>query len=57
MLCSRIPREDAEEEGEEDEDEEDEEEITVRKGTKRKRGHECDVCEKVFNIHPWPDTS
>ena len=27
---------------------EEEEEITVRKGTKRKRGHECDVCEKVF---------
>ena len=33
-----------EEEGEEEE----EKEITVRKGTKRKRGHECDVCEKVF---------
>ena len=61
VLCSRIPDEDddfneanhhqiqkEEEEGEEDEDEEDEEEITVRKGTKRKRGHECDVCEKVF---------
>ena len=61
VLCSRIPDEDddfneanhhqiqkEEEEGEEDEDEEDEEEITVRKGAKRKRGHECDVCEKVF---------
>ena len=22
--------------------------VTVRKGAKRKRGHECDVCEKVF---------
>ena len=22
--------------------------MTVRKGAKRKRGHECDVCEKVF---------
>ena len=30
------------------EEEEEEEEITVRKGAKRKRGHECDVCEKVF---------
>ena len=60
VLCSRIPDEDddleanhhqiqkEEEEGEEDEDKEDEEEITVRKGAKRKRGHECDVCEKVF---------
>ena len=28
-----------------------------KKGVKRKRGHECDVCEKVFDIHPiWPDT-
>jgi len=22
--------------------------MTVRKGAKRKRGHECDVCEKMF---------
>ena len=22
--------------------------MTVRKGAKRKRGHECDVCEKCF---------
>ena len=33
---------------EEEEEEEEEEEITVRKGAKRKRGHECDVCEKRF---------
>ena len=58
VLCSRIP--DDEEDGleanhlqiqKEDEEEgveEEEEEITVRKGAKRKRGHECDVCEKVF---------
>ena len=26
-----------------------EEEMTVRKGAKRKRGHECGVCEKVFD--------
>ena len=27
------------------------------KGVKRKRGHECDVCEKVFEVHPiWPYT-
>ena len=58
VLCSRIPEEDdfeanhhqiqKEEEEEEEGVEEEEEEITVRKGTKRKRGHECDVCEKVF---------
>jgi hypothetical protein len=59
VLCSRIPDEDddfeanhhqiqKEEEEEEEGVEEGEEEITVRKGAKRKRGHECDVCEKVF---------
>jgi uncharacterized Zn-finger protein len=59
VLCLRIP--DDEEDGleanhlqiqKEDEEEgveEEEEEITVRKGAKRKRGHECDVCEKVFD--------
>jgi uncharacterized Zn-finger protein len=52
VLCLRIPDE---VEGnhhqiqkEEEEEEEGEEEMTVRKGAKRKRGHECDVCEKVF---------
>ena len=25
--------------------------VTVRKGAKRKRGHECDFCEKVFRSH------
>ena len=25
------------------------EEMTVREGPKRKRGHECGVCEKVFD--------
>ena len=29
----------------------------ITKGVKRKRGHECDVCEKVFRIQSiWPDT-
>ena len=46
VLCLRIPDYDY------DDDEMDEqireEEMTVRKGWKRKRGHECDVCEKVF---------
>ena len=54
VLCLRIPVEDDFEANhqiqkeDEEEGEEEEEEITVRKGTKRKRGHECDVCEKVF---------
>ncbi|CAL6344242.1 unnamed protein product [Bathycoccus prasinos] len=57
MLCLRIPDEDddleanhhqIQKEEEEEGVEEGEEEITVRKGAKRKRGHECDVCEKVF---------
>ena len=58
VLCSKIPDEDdfegnhqiqkEEEEEKQEEEEEEEEEITVRKGAKRKRGHECDVCEKVF---------
>jgi len=63
VLCSRIPDEEDGLEAnhhqiqKEEEEEEEEEEITVRKGAKRKRGHECDVCEKVFDIHPiWPDT-
>ena len=50
VLCLRIPDE---VEGNhhhqiQKEEEEEEEEMTVRKGAKRKRGHECDVCEKVF---------
>ena len=35
-------------EDEEEGVEEGEEEITVREGAKRKIGHECDVCGKVF---------
>ena len=46
LLCLRIS------DYEVDEDEVNEqirkEEMTVRKGAKRKRGHECGVCEKVF---------
>ena len=45
LLCLRIP--DEEEEEEEDEQIQ-KEEMTVRKGAKRKRAYECDVCEKVF---------
>ena len=56
VLCSRIPDEDDDLEAnhhqiqkeEKKREREGEEEITVRKGAKRKRGHECDVCEKVF---------
>ena len=52
VLCLKIPVEDDDFEGnhqiQKEEEEEEEEEITVRKGAKRKRGHECDVCEKVF---------
>ena len=60
VLCSRIPDEEddleanhhqiqkeEEEEGEEEEEEEEETAI-IAKGVKRKRGHECDVCEKMF---------
>ena len=50
VLCSRIPDEEdgLEANHHQIQKEEEEEEITVRKGAKRKRGHECDVCEKVF---------
>ena len=57
VLCLRIPDEEddleanhhqIQKEEEEEGVEEGEEEITVRKGAKRKRGHECDFCEKVF---------
>ena len=52
VLCLRIPVEDDDFEANhhqiQKEEEEEEEEMTVRKGAKRKRGHECDVCEKVF---------
>ena len=47
VLCLRIPKED-DFEANQIQKEEEEEEITVRKGAKRKRGHECDVCEKRF---------
>ena len=46
VLCSKIPDEDEFEANQIQEEEE--EEITVRKGAKRKRGHECDVCGKMF---------
>ena len=39
---------DDEEDDEEDDEDDEDEEMTVRKGAKRKRGHECGVCEKVF---------
>ena len=48
VLCLRIPDEEEFEANNQIQKEEEEEEITVRKGAKRKRGHECDVCEKVF---------
>ena len=57
VLCLRIPDEEdgleanqnqIQKEDEEEGVEEEEEEITVREGAKRKIGHECDVCEKVF---------
>ena len=57
VLCLRIPDEEdgleanhlqIQKEEEEEGVEEGEEEITVREGAKRKIGHECDVCEKVF---------
>ena len=44
LLCLRIPDDEEEEEDEQIR----EEEMTVRKGAKRKRAYECDVCEKVF---------
>ena len=51
LLCLRIP----------DDDEQNEirkEKTATKRGGKRKRTqHECDVCEKVFVLHPsWPDT-
>jgi uncharacterized Zn-finger protein len=49
VLCSRFPDEvDDLEANHHQIQKEEEEEIIVRKGTKRKRGHECDVCGKVF---------
>ena len=44
VLCLRIPYYDYDEMNEQIR----KEEMTVRKRAKRKRGHECDVCEKVF---------
>jgi hypothetical protein len=66
VLCSRIPDEDDDfneanhhqiQKEEEEEKKRERRRDTVRKGAKRKRGHECDVCEKVF-VRPsvWPDT-
>ena len=51
VLCLRIPDYDDDDDDDDDEMNEQirEEEMTVRKGAKRKRGHECDVCEKVFD--------
>ena len=55
VLCLKIPDED--EVVFEVEQKEIRKETTTTKRGKRKRGHECDVCEKVFVIHPiWPDT-
>ena len=58
VLCLRIPDEEdgleanhhqIQKEEEEEGVEEGEEEITVREGAKRKIGHECDVCGKMFD--------
>ena len=58
VLCLRIPDEEdgleanqlqIQKEDEEEGVEEGEEEITVREGAKRKIGHECDVCGKMFD--------
>ena len=58
VLCLRIPDEEVgleanhhqiQKEDEEEGVEEGEEEITVREGAKRKIGHECDVCGKMFD--------
>ena len=50
VLCLRIPDDD---DDDDDDDEMDEqirkEETDFRKGSKRKRMHECDVCDKVFD--------
>ena len=48
LLCLRIPDDDDEEEEEEEDEQIQKEEMTVRKGAKRKRAYECDVCEKAF---------
>ena len=48
VLCLRIPDCDDDEDDEMNEQIR-EGEMTVRKGSKRKRGHECGVCEKVFD--------
>ena len=46
LLCLRIP-------DDEQRNEIRKEKTTTTKGGKRKRGqHECDVCEKVFEVHP-----
>ena len=46
VLCLRIP--DEEDDLEASQQIQKEETNFIKKGTKRKRGHECDVCEKVF---------
>ena len=55
VLCLKIPDED--EVVFEVEQKEIRKETTTTKRGKRKRGHECDVCEKVFVTSSiWPDT-
>ena len=46
VLCLRIP--DEEDDLEASQQIQKEETNFIKKGTKRKRGHECGVCEKVF---------
>ena len=46
VMCLRIPDYDDDEMDEQIR----EEEMTTTKGVKRKRTHECDVCEKVFRV-------
>ena len=51
VLCSRIPDEEDDLEANHHQiqkEEEEEETAIIAKGVKRKRGHECDVCEKMF---------
>ena len=47
VLCLRIP--DEEDDLEASQQIQKEETNFIKKGTKRKRGHECDVCGKVFD--------
>jgi uncharacterized Zn-finger protein len=47
VLCLRIPDEEDDLEANHHQIQKEETNF-IKKGTKRKRGHECDVCEKVF---------